>query len=269
MPYSYVSRDNLKLSLVDTASTDDAIYRRVLEGVSQAIDNWTNRTYRIYLATMYYTADDDELNINDLISITTLKTDPNNNRTYGTTFAITDYDLLDYNAPNERAPYTKLALAPTGTNYFPTNKRGVQIAGKFGYFEDLETIASLLAEDLDISETGVDVTAGTDFDVLDTILINDEQMYITAISTNTLTVERGVNGTTKATHSNGATIYRYRYPGPIVEACIIQAARIFRRKDAPFGVVGTPEIGMVRIVSLDPDVKQMIAPYKRLVVGAI
>lgn len=39
------------------------------------------------------------------------------------------------------------------------------------------------------------------------IQVDDEQMLVTARSTNTLTVTRGFNGTTAATHSNGATVY--------------------------------------------------------------
>lgn len=53
-------------------------------------------------------------------------------------------------------------------------------------------------------------------------------------------------------------------PYPIREACLLQCERIFKRKDAPFGVAGTPELGMLRLqAELDPDVQKLIAPYKR------
>tara|TARA_Y100000310_G_scaffold58920_1_gene54236 strand:- start:303 stop:7325 length:7023 start_codon:yes stop_codon:yes gene_type:complete len=61
---------------------------------------------------------------------------------------------------------------------------------------------SLLAEALDSSETGVDVDDVTEFAVGQVILLGSEQMKITAISSNTLTVTRGFNGTTAATHSD-------------------------------------------------------------------
>jgi hypothetical protein len=59
-----------------------------------------------------------------------------------------------------------------------------------------------LAEALDDNETGVDVDNGTRFMVDDLIQVEDELMIVTAISTNTLTVIRGVQGTTAAAHSD-------------------------------------------------------------------
>ncbi len=64
-----------------------------------------------------------------------------------------------------------------------------------------------LAEALDNSETAIDVSNGALIAVNRSILVDAEQMYVTSISTNTLTVIRGVNGTTKAAHLNGAAIY--------------------------------------------------------------
>lgn len=51
------------------------------------------------------------------------------------------------------------------------------------------------------------------------------------------------------------------------EACTIQASRIYKRKDAPFGVIGTGALGQVSVVSdLDADVKALLAyPIRRLV----
>ena len=65
---------------------------------------------------------------------------------------------------------------------------------------------SLLAEALDNSETGVDVDDGTEFAVDQVILAGSEQMQITAISSNTLTVTRGFNGTTAASHSDNVQV---------------------------------------------------------------
>lgn len=61
-------------------------------------------------------------------------------------------------------------------------------------------------------------------------------------------------------------------PAQIQEACCIQSERIFRRKDAPFGIAGsgnsTADFGAVRLLAkLDPDVEFMIAGFRRLLVG--
>jgi len=53
-------------------------------------------------------------------------------------------------------------------------------------------------------------------------------------------------------------------PSEINQACIIQSSRLFVRKQSPFGIAGTPELGTVRLTSrLDPDVEALIRPFKR------
>ena len=51
------------------------------------------------------------------------------------------------------------------------------------------------------------------------------------------------------------------------EACEIQCARIYKRKDAPFGVTGMNALGQNTIISdLDADVKALLAyPIRRMV----
>ena len=56
------------------------------------------------------------------------------------------------------------------------------------------------------SSTSIRVQSSTDLAVNDVILIDSERMLITAISGNTLTVTRGYDSTTAATHSSTATI---------------------------------------------------------------
>ena len=54
-------------------------------------------------------------------------------------------------------------------------------------------------------------------------------------------------------------------PPTITNANLIQAARFLKRRDAPFGVAGSPELGNeLRLLSkLDPDVAVMVGAYKR------
>lgn len=64
-----------------------------------------------------------------------------------------------------------------------------------------------LTEDLDSSETGVDVTSAAALGSAPFVIcIEDEEMLVTSIASNTLTVTRGFNGSTAASHSNGATV---------------------------------------------------------------
>jgi archaellin len=57
------------------------------------------------------------------------------------------------------------------------------------------------------SDTTLTVAAGGVFAVNDIIYLEDEQMTITAISTNDLTVTRGDNGTTATSHADGISVF--------------------------------------------------------------
>lgn len=55
-------------------------------------------------------------------------------------------------------------------------------------------------------------------------------------------------------------------PATIKEACLLQSERLFKRKDAPFGVAGGgPNAQMILIDKLDGDVQLLISRYKRVV----
>ncbi len=188
----------LKISTTDTA--DDAVLEAVIEAASRAIDAHCGRHFYTTTTdeTRYYTAEFADLLFlpDDVVSVTTLATDADGDRTYETTWAATDYDLEPDNAALGGEPYTRIAVTPAGRYAFPVGvRRGVKIAGKFGY-------ASA--------------------------------------------------------------------PKAVAEACLIQAARLFARKDAPFGAMGSPEFGQfTNIPKLDPDVAMLLRPFLRVGVGAI
>lgn len=50
-------------------------------------------------------------------------------------------------------------------------------------------------------------------------------------------------------------------PDEIEQATLIQAARLYRRKDSPEGVTGSAEWGVVRLSRRDPDVWMLIEPF--------
>lgn len=56
-------------------------------------------------------------------------------------------------------------------------------------------------------------------------------------------------------------------PTPIKEACLLQASRLFSRRNAPFGVTGSPDNGgggeLRLLAKVDPDVAVTLSPYIR------
>ena len=54
-------------------------------------------------------------------------------------------------------------------------------------------------------------------------------------------------------------------PEPVTQATIIQASRLFKRYDSPLGVAGFGDMGAIRVSrALDPDVAQLVEPYRRM-----
>jgi len=52
-------------------------------------------------------------------------------------------------------------------------------------------------------------------------------------------------------------------PQVVVEATLTTAMEIFKMKDAPFGIQGSPDMGLIRIRD-NARVTQMLSPYRRL-----
>jgi hypothetical protein len=54
-------------------------------------------------------------------------------------------------------------------------------------------------------------------------------------------------------------------PDAVREATILQASRLFTRLDSPLGVAGFGDMGAMRVSRfVDPDVEQLLAPYRRV-----
>lgn len=54
-------------------------------------------------------------------------------------------------------------------------------------------------------------------------------------------------------------------PDTIKQATLLQASRLFKRRDAPFGIAGSPDQGseMRLLARVDPDVAVVLGPYVR------
>jgi hypothetical protein len=50
-------------------------------------------------------------------------------------------------------------------------------------------------------------------------------------------------------------------PDDIAQACLIQASRLYKRKDSPEGIIGSAEWGVRNLSRRDPDVWALIEPY--------
>ena len=173
-------------------------------------------------------------------------------------------------------PYTRI-VATAGGRRFPLSRGGVIIVGAWGYGD--------VREDTGLQVSGAEVTAeATEFTVAatgvssaplsagQTVCLGDEQMYVTnavdSQGTTTLTVQRGVNGTTPAAHAASSGVSVYRYPSAVTEACLQQATLWWRERfSAPF----RPDAAFDRSTGegrgdagdISPTVRTLLNPYRR------
>ena len=122
-----------------------------------------------------------------------------------------------------------------------------------------------VATDADGDRTYEDTWAATDYDLLPENASTDGQPYtLLATSPNSnYDFPVGVRKGLKLTGTWGWP----DVPPPIHEACLIQAARVFKRKDAPFGIAGSPELGQMRLGRLDPDVLWLLDAFRNIAVA--
>lgn len=267
---TYASLTDLKALLKITDTTDDAELLRHLVVASRAIDRHCNRWFYVKTDTRYPVAmGGRRLNLGaDLLAVTTLKMDVDLDATYENTLATTDYALFPY-ADNEY-PKLQVEIDQRQGNYFywPRGLKSVQVVGTWGYGDGVRAApfdpTGATATVATASGTTLTVSTVTPFEVGQTILAGSEQMYVTALGTLQLTVVRGVNGTTAAIQA-AAAVSIAAYPAPVVEACMIEAARLWKRKDSAFSYVyGDNSLGVVQAGrGLDKDAAELLQPYIR------
>ena len=109
-----------------------------INATSRAIDDLCNRYFykNSVDETRYFTPTQrDQCLVGDLLSITTMKTDDNLDRTYATTWVSgTDYDLYPYNSALGSEPYFRVDRVRNSANSFVKGEpKFVQIAGVWGW----------------------------------------------------------------------------------------------------------------------------------------
>jgi len=176
----------------------------------------------------------DLLLVDDLLAITELAEDTGEDGSFATVWAATDYTLRPYNG----WPKFEIAPAMGGEYLFTRGQRRYRVTGTFGYGDGKSAspwmATALTATVATTSATTVTVSAATNLDAGQTLLVESEQMFVTGYDATTITVVRGVNGTTAAAHS-GKAISIAQYPGAVVRAVAWLAARAWNT-DAEAGI---------------------------------
>lgn len=268
---AYVTLDLMKSAAVlDIAgSEDDRRLLMLLESVSRQVDAYCNRHFFTLRGEMVFDGEGSTaLRIPDLVSVDTdgLATDEDGDRVFEDVWDESDYLLHPANADpagghDLSSPYTGIVVDMEAgkRGAFAAGMRRVRIGGEWGYWRRLRQASESLAAPPDAESGDIEVSDGEDIGAGHTLLVGSEQIYVHGRDGDRLAVLRGVNGTAAAAHATGAEVGIYQYPGPVSEAVIIQASRLWKRKDSAF-VDATGFVG-----GLDPDAVELLAPYRKLV----
>ena len=188
----YTNLATIKLSLGITDTVDDSWLEVCVTAASRAIDNFTERVFYPTSATRVYIPYDNFLvEIDDLATLTTLKTSTNVDGVFDQTWGANDYQLEPLNGIAGGIPSPTTHIRAVGDYWYPTagQEATVQVTGTFGW---------------------------------------------SAV------------------------------PDAVEQACILQAARYFKRADSPMGVAGFDAMGVVRLSRIDPDIATLLEPYCRI-----
>ena len=188
----YTDLTNLKLSLSITDTVDDTWLEICITAASRAIDNFTERVfYTTEGSRVYIPYDNFLVEIDDLASLTSLKTSTNVDGVFDQTWGANDRQLEPLNGIAGGIPSPTTHIRAVGDYWFPTagQEATVQVTGTFGW---------------------------------------------SAV------------------------------PDAVEHACLLQAARYFKRADSPMGVAGFDSMGVVRLSRIDPDIATLLEPYCRI-----
>ena len=234
-----------------TTAQDDALLA-ARDAASRYVEEFTGRRFYSETATAEYDGNGKtrlwlgwhsaEPFRADLIAPTTVKVDDNGDGSFELTLVEnTDYWMHPDNPTVTNKPCEALDIVTGRTTspqvaVWPNVRRNVQVVGKFGYSEITE-VSGLTGTVADASTTTLTANATAAILIYpgDVILVESEQMYVSAVVTTALTVERGINGTTAASHT-GAAIRIRRYPEDVERAVRADASRwLWRQAQGEYG----------------------------------
>lgn len=277
----YVTYAALKTYLRISEADSDALLRGFATQASRVFDQATRRRFYPRIETRSY---DHPINANVLVvddDLLTVETFTTGNG--GVTLAAADYFLMcgrEYNL----TPYDRIVMRMDGDHtsleYLETPQQANTVAGVWGYHEDWaqawdavdvlagdvnDAVVSLAVVDAD----GADLDGSTPrFAAQQLIQVGTEYMAVTGVTaetTNTLAVRRGVNGTSAAAHASGDAVSVYRPMVDVVHAVRRLAAWMYGQKDQPYAErIQAAQQGIIMIPEGMPaDVQRVIRRYAR------
>lgn len=109
-------------------------------------------------------------------------------------------------------------------------------------------------------------TAGTDYRLEPLNVVLQGRPYRSAIATGAKAYPVVVDPPMPGIQIEG--VYGWpAIPDDIREACLIMSLRLFSRYNSPLGVAGFGEMGSISVRAVDPDVREILTPYRLIAIA--
>lgn len=219
------------------SSASDVLMLDMIRQASGEIEEICNRRFFPRILTHSFDTPRQSMDLlfdDDLLEVTTLTNGD------GQVIPSSDYKLYDLNF----TPKRKLTLLPIRYMWqmdnFGTPYGAISLAGVWGYHEDyanawIDTGATLAAAITTAGQATVTVTTGK-LTAGDLLKIDGEYIYASAVAlgaSDTLSMTRGVNGSTAATHLISAPILRWDAGTKIAQLCVRAACAYTKLRANP------------------------------------
>ena len=184
----YCSREDVKNAGQLFGDARNRIIDRTIESVSRQIDRQTRRNFipqtatRLYRWPQPWSSASTKLWLRqDLLSVTTLQTQAQNSSP--TTISSSDFFLEPQDLG---APYDRIEIDLSSTSAFEsgdTSQRSISVNGSWGYSDDTRSVGTVTSGlSSDATATSMVISDGAAIDVGDTLLIESEQLFVSARS---------------------------------------------------------------------------------------
>lgn len=266
------------------------IIQRYCRDYSVMIETQTNRAFVPYAATknkyfaeeirngrFFYDNGRYVLDLwEDLLTVDSITWD-------GTTVDTDEYRLVGSNNSADEYPYTRILFdglsiptLPVFTTAFSTS---IDIVGEWGVhdnstaaYTDVTTLAAAMSDTTGTTITLAD-NGALSFQIYQYIRIDDELMLITdlentdAPTNDTLTVERGVNGFTAATHLISTTIERWNVVRDVEELGTRMCAFYFGKRDDTGEMINVLPDGSLLLAQFSKEIAAVAQRRRRSLMG--
>lgn len=213
-------------------TTDDTIVEQLLEQASRYLESKTMRWFYPRIETHYFDVPEGrELAVDDdLLAVVSIANGD------GSSLVDTEYHLL----PKNITPHYAIRIKQSSSyGWMYSTQDGELVIGVTGYWgfhntydvRGWKSVGTLGAAISDTTTAAFTMTENHGVKAGKLYKIDNELYNVATVSTNTITpVKRGDNGSTAATHSNGATVYEFQFMEEARNAAIEIANNAYHRR---------------------------------------